>query len=40
MHVTYYDHLGPYYICTESAIRKGEKSCQSVKGMGVDACCE
>lgn len=27
----------PYYVCTASVVRRGEKSCQSIPGLGIDA---
>lgn len=29
--------LGPYYICTEAAVRKAGKICQSIRGVSIDA---
>jgi DNA invertase Pin-like site-specific DNA recombinase/DNA-binding transcriptional regulator YiaG len=29
--------LEPYYLCTESAVRRGERPCQSMRGSAVDA---
>lgn len=31
------NHLEPYYICTEAAVRKAGKSCQSIRGSCIDS---
>jgi hypothetical protein len=31
------NHLEPYYVCTEAAVRKAGKTCQSVRGVSIDS---
>lgn len=28
--------LEPYYLCTENSVRRAEKNCQTVRGVGID----